>query len=183
MRLDAWEARYWHAADIVLRFLDLSLEEWLGAADAAAPQQILDEAAAALDASVKEQVKAAAAKAKAVKKAEREQLMRESGALDPENAGPLFDQAHDHIWQEQCPACENPAFMAGEQSGETISHETEEYAMWEIVDREFVGEAFVCLVCGLSLSSSDELIAAGLDYIHEDTVEREMEYEPDYGND
>ena len=183
MRLEAWEANYWHAADIVLRFLNSSLEEWLGAADAAAPRQILAEAAAALDASVKEQVKAAATNAIAIRKAEREALIRQAEALDPDDALPLFQKLHDHIWRESCPACRNSAFMAGEQSGETISHETEEYAMWEIVDREFVGEAFVCLVCGLTLSSSDELIAAELDYIHEDTVEREMEYEPDYGND
>jgi len=183
MRLDAWEAKYWHAADIVLRFLGSSLEEWLGAADAAAPRQILDEAFAALESSVKEQVKAATANAKAMKKGERDPRIGQAEALDPEDAGPLFDQAHDHIWRETCPACANPAFMAGEQSGETISHESEEYAMWEIVDREFVGEAFVCLVCKLSLSSSDELTAADLNYIHNDTVEREMEYEPEYGND
>ena len=30
---------------------------------------------------------------------------------------------------------------------------------------------------------SDELTAADLNYIHNDTVEREMEYEPEYGND
>lgn len=183
MRLEAWEANYWHATDIVLRFLGSSLEEWLGAADAAAPRRILEEAAAALDASVKEQVEAAATRIKTIKKAERELRIQQADALDTDDAGPLFEQAHEHVWRETCPACANAAFMAGEQSGETISHETEEYAMWEIVDREFVGEAFNCLVCELSLSSSDELIAADLDYIHNDTVEREMEYEPDYGND
>jgi len=35
----------------------------------------------------------------------------------------------------------------------------------------------------LSLASSDELIAADPDYIHTNTVECEMEYESDYGND
>jgi hypothetical protein len=30
---------------------------------------------------------------------------------------------------------------------------------------------------------SDEIDAAGLNYLHEDRQEREMEYEPDYGND
>ena len=30
---------------------------------------------------------------------------------------------------------------------------------------------------------SDEIGAAGLNYIREDQQEREMEYEPDYGND
>jgi hypothetical protein len=30
---------------------------------------------------------------------------------------------------------------------------------------------------------SDEIEAADLNYIHRDTTEREMAYEPDYGND
>jgi hypothetical protein len=33
------------------------------------------------------------------------------------------------------------------------------------------------------LLGSDELDSAGLDYIYTDEQEREMEYEPDYGND
>jgi hypothetical protein len=73
--------------------------------------------------------------------------------------------------------------MTGEQTGEDISEERDEYAIWEIVDREFVGQEFRCPTCDLSLMGSDEIDAAGLNYIHEDQQEREMEYEPDYGND
>lgn len=35
----------------------------------------------------------------------------------------------------------------------------------------------------MTLMGSDEIDASGLNYIHEDQQEREMEYEPDYGND
>jgi hypothetical protein len=56
-------------------------------------------------------------------------------------------------------------------------------AIWEIVDREFVGEEFRCPTCVLSLIGSDEIDAAGLNYVHEDQQQREMEYEADYGND
>ena len=35
----------------------------------------------------------------------------------------------------------------------------------------------------LTLMGNDEISAAGLNYIHEDRQEREMDYEPDYGND
>ena len=66
---------------------------------------------------------------------------------------------------------------------EEISEERDEHAMWEIVDREFVGEEFRCPTCELTLMGSDEIEASGLNYIHEDQQEREMEYEPDYGND
>lgn len=53
MRLEAWEARYWHACDTILHQMGSSLEQWLGAADAKAPCQLLDEAAKALAAAVR----------------------------------------------------------------------------------------------------------------------------------
>jgi hypothetical protein len=62
-------------------------------------------------------------------------------------------------------------------------HRGRSCAIWEIVDREFVGEEFRCPTCDLSLVGSDEFEAAGLNYIHADRQEREMQYEPDNGND
>jgi hypothetical protein len=59
MKLEAWEARYWHACDTILHEMGSSLEHWLGAADAKAPRQLLDEAAQALDAAVTLRVEAA----------------------------------------------------------------------------------------------------------------------------
>jgi len=73
--------------------------------------------------------------------------------------------------------------MAGDQTGEEIKQETGEHEMWEIVEREFVADEFRCPTCQLVLLGSDELDSAGLDYIYTDEQEREMEYEPDYGND
>lgn len=59
MRLDAWEARYWHACDTILSKMGSSLEHWLGATDAKAPRELLEEAAKALEAAVKLRVAAA----------------------------------------------------------------------------------------------------------------------------
>jgi hypothetical protein len=52
-----------------------------------------------------------------------------------------------------------------------------------VVDREYSGEEFHCPSCDLSLLGSGEIIASGLNCIHEEQHSREMEYEPDYGND
>ncbi|MGY8665382.1 hypothetical protein Q3C01_23865 [Bradyrhizobium sp. UFLA05-109] len=183
MRLDAWEARYWHACDTILDQMGSSLEQWLGAADAAAPRQLLDEAAKALEAAVKLRVLAAKEQFEALKKAERERLAAEANLREPEHQIGLFKGSYDEIWSERCPACSCRAFMTGEQTGEDISEERDEYAIWEIVDREFAGEEFRCPTCDLSLVGSDEIAATGLDTLHEDRQEREMEYEPDYGND
>ena len=48
MKLEAWEVRYWHAAQLILDRMDSSLEEWLGARQAKAPKELLAHAAKAL---------------------------------------------------------------------------------------------------------------------------------------
>lgn len=183
MRLEAWEARYWHACDTILNHLSSSLEQWLGATDAQAPRLVLDEAGKALEAAVKLRVEAAKEMFEGLKKAEQERLTAEAELREPEQQTNLFNGSYDEIWIDVCPACECRAFMTGEQTGEAISSEHDEYAMWEIVDREFVGEEFRCPTCDLTLTGNDEIDAAGLDYIHKDQQERELDYEPDYGND
>lgn len=183
MRLDAWEARYWHASHTILRHMNSSLEDWLGAADAAAPRQLLDEAAAAVEAAVRLRVEAARDWFAALKRAERDRLTEESKLREPALQTELFPGRYDEIWSVECPACGCRAFMTGEQSAENIMEDRDEYAIWEIVEREFYGEDFKCPVCELSLTGSEELEAADLNYIHTDSQEREMDYEPDYGND
>lgn len=183
MKLEAWEARYWHACDTILQEMGSALELWLGAADAAAPRQLLVEAANALDAAVKLRVQAARKQFESLKKAERERLAAEAKLREPQHQTSLFKGKYDEIWTEVCPACQCRSFMTGEQTGEDISEEREKDAIWEVVNREFVGEEFRCPTCDLTLMGSDEIHAAGISYIHEDQQEREMEYEPDYGND
>lgn len=183
MRLDAWEARYWHACDTILHQMGTSLEQWLGAVDAKAPRQLLDEAAQALKSAVKLRVEAAKEQFEALKKAERERLAVDAMLRQPRHQAELFNGSYDEIWAESCPACKCRAFITGEQTGEDISEEQDEGVIWEIVDREFVGEEFRCPTCDLALTGSAEIEAAGLDDIYEDRQEREMEHEPDYGND
>jgi len=183
MRLDAWEARYWHACDTILHQMGSSLEQWLGAVDAKAPRQLLAEAANALKAAVELRVEAAKERFGALKKAECERLKADAEMHQPHHQARLFNSRYDEIWLEYCPACKCRAFMAGDQVGENISEDRDEYAIWEIVDREFVGQEFQCPTCELKLMGSDEISASGLSSIYETQQEREMQYEPDYGND
>ena len=165
-----------------LRHMESSLEDWLGA-DAEAPKQIVAEAAAASDAAVKMRVETAKVWFGGLKKAEREALKHEAERRLPIDQIASFGPAFDEIWIEACPGCGCRAFVAGDQTGEDIKQENDEYAMWEIVEREFVGDEFRCPTCKLVILGSDELDSAGISYIHTDEVEREMDYEPDYGND
>lgn len=185
MRLDAWEARYWHACDTILLQMGSSLEQWLGAADAKAPRERLDEAAKALNAAVELRVAAAKNRFAALKKSERDRLIAEAELRELQHQAAIFHGSYDSIWKQSCPSCGSRAFMTGEQSSEVISEEHDEFAsaIWEVVDREFLGQEFRCPTCDLTLVNSDEITAAGLNYIFRDRQEREMEYEPDYGND
>lgn len=183
MRLEAWEANYWHACDTILQQLNSSLEEWLGASDAEAPRKILSQAEKALNAAVKLRVEAAKEKFDARKKSERDHIHNEAKNREPHNQLTIFRGNYDEIWVEECPSCGCRAFMTGEQTSEDITEEHDRYSVWEIVNREFIGEEFRCPSCDLTLIGRDEIDAAGLNYIHEDQQEREMDYEPDYGND
>ena len=139
MRLDAWEARYWHACDTILNHMRSSLEQWLGATDAQAPRQLLNEAGEALKAAVKLRVEAAKEGFAGLKKAERESLIAEAELRQPAQQAGLFQGSYDKIWTDTCPSCQSRAFMTGEQTGEDISEERDLYAIWEIVDRQAVG--------------------------------------------
>ena len=90
MQLDAWEARYWHACDTILHQMGSSLEQWLGAADAKAPRQLLDEAAKALKAAITLRVQAAK---------DRRRLQRRAGSGrhlgDHRGAEPKYTLATD----------------------------------------------------------------------------------------
>jgi hypothetical protein len=190
MRLDAWEAQYWHACDTILHQMGSSLEEWMGATDSVAPRQVLMEAENALKSAVQLRVKAAAEKFKGQTNAERGRLAADAQLRVLEHQTALFKGSYDNIWAQDCPACNCRAFMAGEQSGEFIEEgstyfddERDEDIIWEFVHRQFFGAEFRCPTCDLGLMGSDEIEAADLNYIHRDTTEREMAYEPDYGND
>lgn len=178
MRLDAWEAQYWHACDTILQYMDSSLEQWIGADGARAPRQLLNEATQALKTAVILRIEAAKNSFESLKKSEQERLKSE-----PKNKYDFFRGSYDEIWNTTCPACNCCAFMTGDQTDEEIIEEHDEYAIWEIVNREMFAEEFYCPVCDLTLIGNHEIDLAGLDSIHEDQQERELEYEPDYGND
>jgi hypothetical protein len=125
MRLEGWEARYWHACDTILHHMGSSLEHWLGAGGAKAPRQLLDEAAQALEAAVKLRVEAVKERFMALKKSDRDRLTADAELREPQHQAALFKGSHEEIWTGSCPACGCRAFMTGEQTGEDISEERE----------------------------------------------------------
>lgn len=185
MKLDAWEARYWHACQLVLQSMTLSLEQWVGADKATAPKQILEESAAALRAAVAIRIERAAERFSDRKPKERSELLKAAEDKAPSEHAGVFSWVYDAEWNETCPSCEGKAVVAGMQIHEEIIGDPVDYgdSLWEPVERIFGAEEFHCPVCELELNGYGEIEAAGVGTEHTAEDEREMRWEPDYGND
>lgn len=184
-RTEKWEAEYWYTVDIILGYMGSSLEQWLGADDAAAPQAIVFNAALAKQNSVEIRVNRARESFEKKSKSERKKVIGLIARSNVNNFSNLFKTQFDSIWTIKCPSCSANGIMGGELVTEEIL-ETQydaEIGAWELVGRQFIGEQFRCPACRLELNGYDELGYANLPADHEDTDGREMEYEPDYGND
>lgn len=183
-RQDALEAKYWHACQIILDYMESSLDDWLGANQAQAPKAIIKHAAEAKQKAVTVRVSHAKEAFEAHKKNEQKRLLEEAKSCEVFHYKNLFTLIGDHEWACQCPACGGKAFLAGirvdEDVVETYGNED---GVWEQVEIYYSAEQFRCPVCRLTLDGSDEIEYANINTEHSEIEEREMEYEPDYGND
>lgn len=184
MALEAWEGFYWFACETILSHLGSDLDNWLGAKDSTAPKAILETSKLARRHSVELRVDRHRENFAKQKKADRETALADAANRESFHYRNLFTVAFDEEWSQECPACLGKAFLAGIQiSEDVVETEPGEYGMWETVEKELTAEQFRCPVCALELEGAEELEIAGIDHLHEITDEREMEYEPDYGND
>ena len=183
MRLEAWEGRFWHAAQIILDLLSSSLEEWLGADRAKAPKQIVEEAAEALQEAAKLRVSQAREHFLALPKKQRDEVLLLSKTKHAFHYPKLFRLIAEHEWEVGCPACAGRAFFAGDKFWEEVLDTIAGAESWEEeVEKTYGAEEFRCPTCNLHLDSRDEIEAVGLDPDHTEVETREREFEPDYGN-
>jgi len=184
MKLAAWEARYWHAAQLILHDMNLNLEGWLGVDRAKAPRELLEHAHQATIDAAKVRIEQAREKFSDQKKAVKENLLEEAKGKFPFHYRGVFDFSTDEEWMDECPACSGNAILAGDQVDEEILDEYDEENPWEeTVEKYYVADSFFCPVCQLRLNSQAELEAGGLETSYSEVETREREYEPDYGND
>ena len=183
MRLEAWEGKYWHSAQVILDILGSSLDEWLGADRARAPKLLVAQAAEAKAQAAELRVVQAREHFGARPKKEREAAVAESKTKHAFHYRRLFQLVSDHEWEVECPACAGRAFLAGVSFGEEVLDETPGEDGWEEeVEKTYGAEEFRCPTCDLHLDSREEIEAVGLDPDHTETETREREFEPDYGN-
>lgn len=184
MKIEAWEAQFWYSVYLILQGMNLSLDEWLGASQAKAPSIIISHAIEARQAAVVVRVERHKEKFLERKKSDRDAALAEAAKKRPFHYNKLFTLLSDEEWETSCPSCGGKAFSAGVKiSEQVVDTYTDNEAPWELVEKEYSAEQFHCPVCDLWLDGVDELEAANLPTTHTETDEREMEYEPDYGND
>jgi hypothetical protein len=191
MSPDAWEREFWGVVETVLSMQEETLESWLGADDAKAPARIIEQATQALEWAVKNRVGRCIEdfQKKYPKSSNRQVVVDASKNLQWD------DRTWDAISRCVCPACRSSGFVGGtlwneevvwNESGWDESDDRKggygETAI-EIVEKLYSIEAFECLVCGLRLVGKKEISAANFPEDFTLREQREMEFEPDYGND
>lgn len=181
----SWEGRFWHTAHIVLEAKGLTIEQWLGASDAKAPKDLLENYAHALAEATKVRIETAGEEFGKRPKKEREEALERASAITTWQMRKAFNLiTHDGIWEEKCPACGSRSFIAGVKYAEEVSDEYDrDFPEEETVEIYLVAEEFLCPSCALHLESREEIEAADLQVEHTEVDVRRREYEPDYGND
>jgi len=182
MKVEAWEARYWYACNIILTSMGRDLDDWIGEGEAREKQQLLAFAADKLKATVAVKVESAKVKMQNVSRKTREQLIEAAAVRGALHYLDLFKWTHDRTWEVKCIACTAKGFLAGDSVNEEIIGEVYEDGPWETVEITYSADEFVCPVCDLHLIGQAEVLAAGYELEQVETDERQIEYEPDYGN-
>ncbi|HAV12397.1 MAG TPA: hypothetical protein DCX06_02710 [Opitutae bacterium] len=183
-RAEKWDAEYWYAVDLILTFQGQTFESWLGTDDAAMPKDIVAKAKQAKLQLVNVRIQRTAEVFKKLKKRAKQKALRDAELKAFDDYPRLFEHYWDASWEAECPSCTAKAFVVGELDYEdVIQTQGDEYGVWETVQRVYSGSVFRCPTCGLKLDGYDELTLAELPLEHSDTDERQMEYEPQYGND
>ncbi|TNE43201.1 MAG: hypothetical protein EP345_04665 [Sphingomonadales bacterium] len=182
MKVEAWEARYWYACNITLASMGRNLDDWIGEGEAKEKQQLLAIAAEKLKASVAVKIEAAKVKIQGTSQKTRDQLIEEAAARSAVHYSDLFKWANDNTWEAKCIVCTAKGFLAGDSVSEEVIEETYDDGPWETVEITYSADEFACPVCDLHLTGQAEVLAAGYELEHAETDERQIEYEPEYGN-
>ena len=186
MAIEAWEAKFWHAAFTILQMQEKDLDEWLGSKEAAAPKETLRATRDAIEMMVSTRIEHAREDFEQRYKNldKRNEILEESQNLRPWEHSQEFSFLLDTHIASECPACHGLGVLGGSKFGEYVSEEYDpDDPFVEYVDVEYSTEEFICTVCGLHLQGTQEIRATDLPDAFTELEEREREFEPDYGND
>ena len=146
MKVEAWEARYWYACNIILASMGRNLDEWIGEGEAKEKQQLLAIAAEKLKAGVAVKIEAAKVKIQNLSQKTRDQLIEEAAARGAAHYSDLFKWANDKAWEAKCIVCAAKGFLAGDSVNEEAIEETYDDGPWETVEITYSADEFACPV-------------------------------------
>ncbi|MFC5694522.1 hypothetical protein ACFPU0_02970 [Pseudomonas sp. GCM10022186] len=182
MQLDVWEGEFWSASQLILRSMGLELEAWVGI-ESKIPiallkhlREIRVQATRQAISDIKETF------SKSHSKKEQEALQTASKSFINYPHLEHFRYGLAHHWRVDCPACNCQGFLGGDLTDEEVIDQDHSEG-YERVNQYFSPMEFYCPTCQLHLEGEDALNEAELLDEYELEVEREIEYEPDYGND
>lgn len=181
---NSWVPKFWRVAEIILEMQGKTLSDWLGKqrADAAADEMRRAELTSRIELLIKVHTDKFQ---KAYPDQESKRIARTEAEAKIYTAHTLFQSSEsESISPVTCPSCKSLAALGGtEWFSESTGDYSEDEPWMELVEVTYTTLAFQCPQCGLRLNGREELDAAGFPDEFVDIETREMEVEPDYGND
>lgn len=180
---DTWASHFWRTAALMLQIHNMDLADWVGAAEAARAQDLLNAAATVLEQAIASRIEQYRNQFKAAHKStaavERVRAQAKGGRLVlPGEFGPYVG---DKLQAENCPACGCSGMLSAENVGEDDGEILEDSFIM-LVTIDYMALAFRCGVCNLKLTGQDELRLAGIELEFQVEEEREVEYDDPYLN-
>nr|WP_315234002.1 hypothetical protein [uncultured Albidiferax sp.] len=187
--LAEWEGKLWHAVRLILQSSGKDLEDFIGSA-AVEKKELIAHLAHLKHQSALQKIEHARdsfGKDTEGKKRAPKNLEEQRSRSKDRPLWHLYQKMrgrYDNYWSRECPACECTAVLGGEKDFEELTDDQEEITPgWEEVETTYSPVELFCDQCGLQLVGTDELLAADLSEEIVEVDEREISYEPDYGND
>lgn len=186
IQADTWEGEFWSTAQIILISMNLQLHDWVGT-DSRIPLELANhfrdiKQRAASQRVIDAQQHFEQVDGKKRKKIELDQLRNNSRNLDWNIYSKFFRYSLDQHWKQECPACACTGFMGGDRVDEQVINQ-DHHSGYEDVEIFYSPVEFYCPNCELHLEGYEEIEATNLEEDFIEEIEREIEYEPDYGND
>jgi hypothetical protein len=175
--IQTWQPKYWQVIRLLLNAQGKTLPDYIGAKEAAAAEEIIKNASAALAAAIEGRIRRHHALFEEMHPARSQEQVREHARVA------VSARIGSGATVVSCPACNSPGILAGR-----VEHEDEigpdDDEPWLMEVRRFYGsETFECIVCGLKLSGIAEITPTDVPVEFENVEFEEIDYEPEYGND
>ncbi|KTC54984.1 hypothetical protein AO258_22580 [Pseudomonas syringae ICMP 19498] len=187
--LKEWEGKLWHAVRLILQSAGKDLEDLIGSAAAEKEELIVHLSHLKSQTALQKIEHARDTFSKDDDGKKRTSKTLEIQRLQSEDRSwwHLYrqtNQTYSQYWTRICPACACTAVLGGDKDYEELTDDQEEVTPgYEEVETIYSPAEFICDQCNLHLIGADELSAAGLSDEIVEVDEREISYEPYYGND